>query len=115
MCINGREFDGSILDNLNGPYKRTGSDDVEEEFKINPESIAGVLEGGWTWAEYEELKKTKERSFQIQCLNILEEMKKHKSSWPFLEPVASEDVPDYHLIVKEPVDIKTIEKKLQNN
>mgnify|MGYP000877246940 CR=1 len=42
-------------------------------------------------------------------------MKKHKSSWPFLEPVAIEDVPDYHLIIKEPVDIKTIERKLQNN
>ena len=71
MCINGKEFDGSILDGYNS-YKRTSTEGAEEEFKINPESIPGVLEGGWNWAEYEELKKTKERSFQIQCLNILE-------------------------------------------
>ena len=41
-------------------------------------------------------------------------MKKHQSSWPFREPVSIEDVPDYHLVVKEPIDIKTIEKKLSN-
>jgi histone acetyltransferase len=42
-------------------------------------------------------------------------MKKHQSSWPFREPVSLEDVPDYHLVVKEPVDLKTIEKRLNNN
>jgi histone acetyltransferase len=42
-------------------------------------------------------------------------MKKHKSAWPFIEAVQLEDVPDYHLIIKEPMDIKTIERKLQGN
>ena len=30
MCINSKEFDGSILDNLSGPYTRTNSEDIEE-------------------------------------------------------------------------------------
>ena len=46
---------------------------------------------------------------------MLELMKKHQSSWPFREPVSLEDVPDYHLVVKEPIDLKTIEKKLSNS
>ena len=53
-------------------------------------------------------------------------MKKHKSSWPFLEPVNKDDVPDYYDIITDPIgiyiyiyiykniflDIKNIEKKL---
>lgn len=30
-------------------------------------------------------------------------MRKHKSSWPFLEPVNKEDVPDYYDIVTDPI------------
>jgi hypothetical protein len=39
---------------------------------------------------------------------------KRPSSWPFRDPVSLEDVPDYALIVNEPIDLKTIEKKLGN-
>ena len=42
-------------------------------------------------------------------------MKKNQSSWPFREPVSLEDVPDYLSVVREPIDLKTIEKKLSNN
>lgn len=42
-------------------------------------------------------------------------MKKHNSVWPFREPVSLDDVPDYIVIVKNPIDLKTIEKKLSNN
>lgn len=42
-------------------------------------------------------------------------MKKHKSAWPFIEPVQTEDVPDYLNIITSPMDIKTMEKKLMNN
>ena len=61
----------------------------EEVLKINPEKIPGVLEGGWTWADHEELKKTKERSFQLQCQNLLDTLRKFKHSWPFHEPVSA--------------------------
>ncbi len=37
-------------------------------------------------------------------------MGKRPSSWPFRDPVSLEDVPDYALIVNEPIDLKTIEK-----
>jgi hypothetical protein len=30
-------------------------------------------------------------------------MRKHKSSWPFLEPVNKEDVPDYYDIIQDPI------------
>ena len=42
-------------------------------------------------------------------------MKKHQAVWPFREPVSKEDVPDYENIVRDPIDIKTIEVKLTSN
>jgi len=41
-------------------------------------------------------------------------MRKEKSAWAFLEPVNKEVVPDYFEIIKNPIDIKTIEKNLNN-
>ena len=40
-------------------------------------------------------------------------MKKHKSCWPFLDAVNKEEVPDYYDIIKDPIDIKSIDRKLQ--
>jgi histone acetyltransferase len=74
-----------------------------------------VQESGWSWQDHEELIKTKEVSFLLECQNLLELLKKHPSSWPFRDPVSLEDVPDYVLVVKEPIDLKTIEKKLASS
>lgn len=42
-------------------------------------------------------------------------MKKHHSSSHFLEPVLPESVPNYLTIVHNPIDLKTIEKRLSCN
>jgi hypothetical protein len=36
-------------------------------------------------------------------------LNKHRQSWPFTEPVDPAEVPDYHSIVKKPMDLKTME------
>jgi histone acetyltransferase len=62
--------------------------------------IPGIKDSGWSWADHDEFIKTKEVSFLLECQNIVELMKKHQSAWPFREPVSTEDVPDYILVVK---------------
>ena len=37
------------------------------------------------------------------CLNIIESMKRHKSAWPFIDPVNKEEVPDYYDIILDPI------------
>ena len=46
---------------------------------------------------------------------FLLELKKHKSSWPFRMPVdpVAQAVPDYLNTIKEPMDLKTIDRKIK--
>jgi len=52
-----------------------------------------------------------------KCKNILNALKKHRAAAPFLravDPVLF-DCPDYYDIIKEPMDLGTVERKLRNN
>jgi hypothetical protein len=51
-----------------------------------------------------------------KCFKVLESLKKSPNSWPFLEPVdpVKLKIPDYFEIVKEPMDLKTVENNLLN-
>ncbi|XP_017122711.1 bromodomain adjacent to zinc finger domain protein 1A [Drosophila elegans] len=44
--------------------------------------------------------------------DLLEQIMKHKASWPFLRPVLTSEVPDYHQIIKTPMDLAKIKSKL---
>lgn len=43
---------------------------------------------------------------------VLDVLMHHKDAWPFLRPVTKADVPDYHSIIKKPMDFGTIKHKL---
>lgn len=51
-----------------------------------------------------------------RCQKVLQQLQKHRAAGPFLAPVdpIAQGCPDYPTIVKEPMDLSTVEKKLRN-
>uniref|UniRef100_A0A8D9EXF3 Nucleosome-remodeling factor subunit NURF301 n=1 Tax=Cacopsylla melanoneura TaxID=428564 RepID=A0A8D9EXF3_9HEMI len=43
---------------------------------------------------------------------LIKQIQTHKSAWPFMEPVDPHEAPDYYNVVKEPMDLKTIELRI---
>uniref|UniRef100_A0A914GTV5 Uncharacterized protein n=1 Tax=Globodera rostochiensis TaxID=31243 RepID=A0A914GTV5_GLORO len=48
--------------------------------------------------------------------DVLKQAKNHKHAWPFVRPVDSIklNIPDYHKVIKRPMDLGTIERRLKN-
>ncbi|KAL2535719.1 Histone acetyltransferase GCN5 [Forsythia ovata] len=46
--------------------------------------------------------------------SLLKAMHDHPDAWPFKEPVDARDVPDYYDIVKNPMDLKTLSKRVES-
>lgn len=83
--------------------------------EINPMSIAGVKEAGWT-AEIDALARRPKRHGEFAIMqHLLGEMQAHPSAWPFTSPVSKEDVPDYYDLIKEPMDLSTMELKVEKD
>ena len=44
--------------------------------------------------------------------DFLNAMMKHADGWPFDRPITKADAPDYHKIIKKPIDLGTIRSKI---
>ncbi|XP_063370993.1 uncharacterized protein LOC134659272 [Cydia amplana] len=63
-----------------------------------------------------EKHNTKKLQKELQfCKNLLYEMECHEHAWPFLLPVNTKLFPQYKKVIKCPMDLSTIKKKLQDN
>jgi len=45
---------------------------------------------------------------------LLKNLSEHPDAWPFKEPVDSRDVPDYYDIIKDPIDLKTMLRRVDS-
>lgn len=43
---------------------------------------------------------------------LIKQIQLHKSAWPFMEPVDPREAPTYYKIIKEPMDLQTVERKV---
>ena len=46
---------------------------------------------------------------------VLNDLQNHPSAWAFPNPVKRDEVPDYYEVIKEPMDLSTMEYKLEAN
>ncbi|GAA6019847.1 hypothetical protein JCM10207_003720 [Rhodosporidiobolus poonsookiae] len=83
--------------------------------KIDPAKVPGLKESGWT-PEMDELTRRPKRGPQFAVMKkLLTLLVDHPSSWAFANPVNAEEVTDYYNVIKEPMDLATMETKLEAN
>ncbi|EEU38577.1 GCN5-related N-acetyltransferase [Fusarium vanettenii 77-13-4] len=80
---------------------------------IDPLSIDAIRASGWSPEVDELMRQSRHRPSYRQLSRLLSDLQKHKSSWPFLEPVSKDDVADYYETIKEPMDLSTMEARLE--
>jgi histone acetyltransferase len=80
--------------------------------------IPGVVEAGYSKEAHTagnhgltEHESSKEMLSQTLA-QVLGNLHKNDNAWPFKEPVSATDVPDYHTVVKDPMDLSTIQARL---
>ena len=81
--------------------------------QIDPMSIEPLRASGWSPDMDELSRQPRHGPNYNQLLHLLNDMQNHQSSWPFLQPVSRDDVADYYEVIKEPMDLSTMEAKLE--
>ena len=82
---------------------------------INPLDIPAIKATGWSPAMDEISRQPRHGPNYNALLHLLNDMHNHSSSWPFKQPVNKEDVADYYDVIKEPMDLATMEEKLEKD
>lgn len=96
-----------------------GSEDylesIKAQYKVDPSQVPGLKDSGWT-PEMDILSRRPKRGPHHGLMrSILVELSNHQSSWPFMLPVNGDEVPDYYQVITAPMDLSTMETKLENN
>ncbi|KAJ8099356.1 hypothetical protein POJ06DRAFT_133679 [Lipomyces tetrasporus] len=82
---------------------------------FDPLTIPGLKDAGWT-PEMDELARRPKRGPHFAVMqHLLNEMMNHPSAWPFAQPVNKDEVNDYYQIIKEPMDLSTMEQRLESD
>ncbi|MCJ1372671.1 histone acetyltransferase [Loxospora ochrophaea] len=79
--------------------------------KLNPMDILPIRQSGWSPDMDELARQPRHGPNYNQLLHLLNDMQNHGSSWPFTQPVNRDEVADYYEVIKEPMDLSTMEEK----
>ena len=84
-------------------------------------AIPGISEAGWTMADLRsamgqsrEVDRQKV-ALKADLLAMLRRVEEQQFAWPFREPVDTAEVPDYLNVIKQPIDLSTMEKKIRQD
>ncbi|KAH9621051.1 hypothetical protein KSS87_022346 [Heliosperma pusillum] len=90
---------------------------------VKVDEIPGLREAGWTPDQYGHSRfkqaissgdgASYQKSLTAFMRSLVKSMHEHPDAWPFKEPVDARDVPDYYDIIKNPIDLKTMSKRVE--
>ncbi|KAI5917604.1 histone acetyltransferase GCN5 [Camillea tinctor] len=82
---------------------------------IDPLSIPAIRATGWS-PDMDVLARVPHHGPHFHELRrFLYQIQNHKQAWPFLNPVNRDEVPDYYNVITSPMDLSTIEERLESD
>lgn len=88
---------------------------TNKNITLKPQDIPGLMEAGWLEEMDKLAQKPKRGPHYNFMVTMLSELQNHPSAWPFAVPVNKEEVGDYYEVISEPMDLSTMELKLEND
>ncbi|XP_073972080.1 nucleosome-remodeling factor subunit NURF301 E(bx) isoform X2 [Rhodnius prolixus] len=79
------------------------ADNIDEYVCPNCQRNSGI--------NFANMKNLGTKDFE-QLRKLIKQIQTHKSAWPFMEPVDPTEAPDYYKVIKEPMDLQTIELRI---
>lgn len=109
-CVQAKIRAYSKSHTVHEPPKEWKNGEIKE---INPLDIPAIRASGWSPDMDELARQPRHGPNYNQLLHLLNDLQNHNSSWPFLVPVDRDEVADYYEVIKEPMDLSTMENKLE--
>lgn len=88
---------------------------TKRDTPVSYEDIPGLAEAGWLQEMDKMAQKPKRGPHYNFMVTLLSELQNHPSAWPFATAVNKDEVGDYYDVIKEPMDLSTMEQKLEND
>jgi len=113
IAIQRRALNDKIKEMSNSHVKHKGGLNSLKNDKgiINIAEIPGIKESGW---KPPQLNDDELAELHVVLKDTVLKIKTHDSSWPFLKPVDRSQVPDYYDIIKDPIDLEAIQKRVES-
>ncbi|KAF9890667.1 hypothetical protein FE257_005798 [Aspergillus nanangensis] len=83
--------------------------------RIDPLSIPAIRETGWSPEMDALAREPRHRPHFNELRLFLNQIQNNKHAWPFITPVDRDEVPDYYNVITSPMDLSTIEEKLESD
>jgi histone acetyltransferase len=84
-------------------------------------AVPGMLQAGWTMSDLvaatgqgKEADRQK-TALKSELLAMIRKIEEQQYAWPFREPVDTSEVADYLEVIREPIDLSTIEKRVRQD
>ncbi|GFS48932.1 homeotic protein female sterile [Nephila pilipes] len=105
---------GAIQDENENKNTNDSSDIMPKYVEPSVEPVNGIVQPPYIPPPDKPHRNTNQLHFLLK--NVMKAVWKHQFAWPFYQPVDAVklNIPDYHKIIKVPMDLGTIKKRLEN-
>ncbi|XP_013774946.1 bromodomain-containing protein 3-like isoform X2 [Limulus polyphemus] len=96
------------------PYQNATNDASATSEETGPEPVNGIVQPYFVPPSEKPHRNTNQLQYLLKV--VMKAVWKHQFAWPFHEPVDTIklNLPDYHKIIQQPMDLGTIKKRLEN-